>query len=154
MILPMEKLTELLTTAQARGLELGTSYSGSLLPKEAYEILSLAEGAKLIDVRTRAELVWVGRIPAAIEIEWMSYPGTQPNADFVELLKNQVDPSAIVMFICRIGTRSHKAATLAFRAGFTKCYNVLEGFEGDIDPLSNQRGKINGWRHANLPWKS
>jgi hypothetical protein len=28
---------------------------------------------------------------------------------------------------------------------------VLEGFEGQID-AKRQRGKINGWRFAGLPW--
>jgi 3-mercaptopyruvate sulfurtransferase SseA len=47
--------------------------------KEAYEVWQLAPGAKLVDVRTRAEWDWVGRIPGAIEIEWMSYPDNSPN---------------------------------------------------------------------------
>jgi rhodanese-related sulfurtransferase len=37
-------------------------------------------------------------------------------------------------------------------AGFTKVYNVLEGFEGDLDD-QHQRGNIGGWRKHGLPWE-
>ena len=149
----MGKLTALLNLAQTRARELGLPYAGAVTPKEAFEILQLAPGAKLVDVRTRAEWDWVGRIPGAEEIEWMSYPVNQPNSHFLAQLKQQVDPEALVMFICRSGVRSHNAACLADQAGYNECYNVLEGFEGDKD-AKGQRGKTGGWRHAGLPWKS
>ena len=149
----MGKLTALLNLAQARASELGLPYAGALTPKEAYEIWQLAPGARLVDVRTRAEWDWVGRIPGAEEIEWTSYPTGQPNSHFLAQLKQSVDREALVMFICRSGVRSHGAACLASEAGYSECYNVLEGFEGDKD-ANGQRGKIGGWRHAGLPWKS
>ena len=83
----MGKLTDLLNLAQARTRELGFPYAGALTPKEAYEVLQLAPGAKLVDVRTRAEWDWVGRIPGAEEIEWQSYPDNQPNSFFLAQLK-------------------------------------------------------------------
>jgi rhodanese-related sulfurtransferase len=104
-------------------------------------------------VRTRAEWDWVGRIPGAIEIEWLSYPENRPNTHFLAQLKQQVDPEALLMFICRSGMRSHNAAALASEAAHLECYNVLEGFEGDKD-ANGQRGKVGGWRHAGLPWHS
>ena len=148
----MGKLADLLNLAQARAHELGLPYAGALTPKEAYAVAQLAPGAKLVDVRTRAEWDWVGRIPGAEEIEWISYPGNQPNSHFLTQLKQQVDAEALVMFICRSGVRSHQAASLASEAGYN-AYNVLEGFEGDKD-AHGQRGKVGGWRHAGLPWKS
>ena len=60
----------------------------------------------LVDVRSRAELDWVGRVPDAVEIEWASWPGMQRNANFVSQLRHQVDPEALVMFMCRSGARS------------------------------------------------
>ncbi|PWB65475.1 MAG: rhodanese, partial [Betaproteobacteria bacterium] len=39
----------------------------------------------------------------------------------------------------------------AAQAGFTRVYNVLEGFEGDQDE-EGRRGSLGGWRHAGLPW--
>ena len=149
----MGKLTDLLNLAQTRARDLGLPYSGALTPKEAYEVWQLAPGAKLVDVRTRAEWDWVGRIPGAIEIEWISYPSNQPNNDFLSQLKRQVDSESLVMFLCRSGMRSQKAACLATEAGYAECFNILEGFEGDVD-ASGQRGKIGGWRKAGLPWKS
>ena len=149
----MGRLTDLLNLAESRARELKLSYAGALTPQEAHEIWQLAPGAKLVDVRTRAEWDWVGRIPGTVEIEWMSYPGNRPNPDFLAQLKQQVDREALVMFICRSGVRSHNGAALATEAGYTECYNVLEGFEGDKD-ASGQRGKIGGWRRAGLPWQS
>ena len=149
----MGKLTALLNLAQTRARELGLPYAGALTPSEANEVWQLAPGARLVDVRTRAELDWVGRIPGAVEIEWTSYPGNQPNADFLAQLKRQVDGESLVMFLCRSGVRSHKAAALACEAGYSECYNVLEGFEGDLD-ANRQRGKLGGWRLAGLPWQN
>lgn len=149
----MGKLTELLNTARDRARKLGLPYAGALTPKEAHEVWNLAPGAKLVDVRTRAEWDWVGRIPGAEQIEWMSYPSNQPNTNFLPQLKQQVDPEALVMFICRSGVRSHNAACLASEAGYAECYNVLEGFEGDKD-AEGHRGTVGGWRHAGLPWQS
>ena len=47
--------------------------------------------------------------------------------------------------------RHRDAAAAATQAGWTDCYNVLEGFEGDRDPQQH-RGTLNGWRKAGLPW--
>jgi rhodanese-related sulfurtransferase len=149
----MGKLAELLSLAQTRASDLGLPYSGALTPKEAWEVWQLAPGAKLLDVRTRAEWDWVGRIPGAVEIEWTSYPSSQFNVDFLAQLKRQVDKESLLMIICRSGVRSHNAASLASEAGYSACYNVLEGFEGTLDS-NGQRGKIGGWRFAGLPWKS
>ncbi len=148
----MGKITEILQTAQKRAQEMDLPYEGALLPAEAYEILQSAPGAKLVDVRTRAELDWVGRIPGAVEVEWASYPGMKANPNFIEHLEQQVNPESLLMFICRSGHRSHAAAALATRSGFGDCYNVLEGFEGDPD-ADRHRNTLNGWRLSGLPWE-
>lgn len=145
----MGKLSETLALAQERAR--GLPYAGSLTPREAADVLQLAPGARLVDVRTRAEWDWVGRVPDAVEIEWMLYPGNEPNPHFLAQLKRQLDPEALVMFMCRSGARSNAAATLAASSGFTNAYNILEGFEGDKD-AHGQRNKLGGWRHAGLPW--
>lgn len=147
----MGKLTEILTLAQARAQTLGRPYKGELTPQEAAELLRLAPGARIVDVRTRAEWDWVGRVPDAVEIEWNQYPGGVRNPNFLAELQRQVDPQAPVMFLCRSGARSVAAASAATEAGYADCYNILEGFEGDKD-ANGQRNKIGGWRHAGLPW--
>ena len=147
----MGMLTEILRLSQARAKALGLPYEGALTPQEAFEVLRLAPGAKMVDVRSRAEWDWVGRIPGAVEIEWNQYPGSVRNPNFLAELKRQVDPESLVLFMCRSGARSDGAARLATENGYNDCYNILEGFEGDKD-ANGQRNKINGWRHAGLPW--
>ncbi|MDH4234669.1 MAG: rhodanese-like domain-containing protein [Gallionella sp.] len=148
----MGKITAILQAAQERRKELNLSYEGALYPKEAYEILQSAPGAKLVDVRTRAELDWVGSVPDAISIEWATYPGMKPNPHFIAQLEQQVDKESLVIFLCRSGVRSHHAAVAATQAGYSDCYNLLEGFEGDRS-ADNQRNTLGGWRVAELPWE-
>lgn len=147
----MGKLTDILQLAQERAQAMGLPYAGALTPAEAHKVWQLAPGAKLVDVRTRAELDWVGRVPNAVEIEWIHYPGGAANDNFLAQLKRQVDPEALVMFMCRSGARSDNAAKAATSVGYNASYNVLEGFEGDKD-ANEQRNKVGGWRHAGLPW--
>lgn len=149
----MESLTEILLLAKARAKKMRLPYAGTLTPREAYTMLQGLSAARIVDVRTRAELDWVGRIPGSIEIEWNTYPGSVPNQLFVSLLRQQAtDPQTPLLFICRSGARSHNAAMAAANAGFLDCYNVLEGFEGERN-ADGQRGMLGGWRHAGLPWQ-
>lgn len=147
----MTTISEILTKAEDRAKQSGLPYVGALLPAEAYELMQKAPGATLVDVRTRAEWDFVGRIPGAVQIEWQSYPDSRPNPDFVEELQARVDKEALVMFICRSGARSHSAAAAAARAGYTQAFNVLQGFEGDKD-AEQHRNSVGGWRAAGLPW--
>ncbi len=147
----MGRLTEILEAAQTRAGQKALPYDGALYPAEAHELLALAPGAVLVDVRTRAEWDWVGRIPGCVEIEWQTYPGAQANPGFAVQLRAQVDRESLVMFLCRSGARSHGAAVSAKQAGYTEVYNILEGFEGDKD-AGQHRNSVGGWRHAGLPW--
>jgi rhodanese-related sulfurtransferase len=144
-------IADIIQKARERARQLGLPYSGALTPAEANEIWRSAPGAKLVDVRTRAEWDYVGRIPGAVEIELLTYPGNRPNSAFVTELESKVDKSAPVLFICRSGGRSHNAAMLALQAGYGEAYNVLEGFEGDRDSQGH-RNITGGWRAAGLPW--
>lgn len=148
----MGQISEILSRAQQRSKEMNLSYAGALLPDEAYQLSQLAPGAKLVDVRSRAEFDFVGAIPDALQIEWACYPGMRNNPNFMAELEQQVDKEALVMFICRSGARSHNAAVAATKAGYTECYNVLEGFEGDLDN-EGHRNVLNGWRACGLPWE-
>lgn len=148
----MGKISEILKIAQQRAKELNLPYAGAVTPAEAHQLLQSAPGAKLVDVRTRAEVDWVGRVPGAVEVEWATYPGMKQNPNFVAALEQQIDKEALVLFMCRSGHRSHGAATLATQAGYSECYNILQGFEGDKN-ADNHRNALNGWRAANLPWE-
>lgn len=148
----MGTLTALLDLAHRRAVGLELPYQGALTPTEAHQIWQLAPGAKLVDVRPHAELHFVGRIPEAINLEWQFWPSGQLNALFMTQLHQAVDPESLVMFICRAGRRSDEAARLAACSGYNNCYNILEGFEGAPD-ANKQRGRIGGWKFANLPWE-
>ena len=148
----MGTLTEILDRAQQRAKDNDLPYAGALTPQEAYRLLQLAPGARLVDVRSRPELDLVGSIPVALHVEWAFYPNWKPNADFIAQLGMQAEREALVMFLCRSGARSHKAAVTAAQNGYASSYNVMQGFEGETDHTAGQRGNINGWRQASLPW--
>ena len=74
------------------------------------------------------------------------------NPGFIEQLQAEVGVDVPVLFLCRSGARSQAACTLAARSGFTRAFNVLQGFEGDRD-ANGQRNRLGGWRAAGLPWK-
>jgi len=136
-------------SAADRGKKLGLSYAGALVPAEAHQLMQA--GVKLVDVRTKPELQYVGKIPGSLAVEWQTYPGGKPNPEFIGELAAAVSKDEPVMFLCRSGARSHAAAEAAMRAGWKETYNVLEGFEGDKDGQEH-RNAVNGWRKAGLPW--
>ncbi len=144
-------INTLLSEAKKRAVENNLPYAGVLTPQEAYQLLQYNPNAQLVDVRTRAELELVGRIPTATVIEWAFYPGMVANPDFVAQLNAQIAKDAVVIFMCRTGGRSHNAAVVAQQHGFEYVYNMIEGFEGETN-AAKQRTLINGWKHAGLPW--
>ena len=136
-------------TAAERAKKLGLPYAGALLPSEAHALAQA--GAKIVDVRTKPELAYVGRIPGSLAVEWQTYPGNKPNPEFIGELAASAGKDETLMFICRSGARSHAAAEAAARAGWKESYNILEGFEGDKDS-EQHRNTVGGWRVAGLPW--
>jgi len=136
-----------------------------LAPDLAWEELATNPGSILVDVRTFPEWSFVG-VPDLSEIgkgvifaEWRSYPHMKPNPGFFGEVESRLDrdwPDA-ALFICRSGSRSREAAAAfakeAIRTGRrTRCFNVAEGFEGDLDKNS-RRGGVNGWKRRGLAWK-
>jgi rhodanese-related sulfurtransferase len=136
-------------TAQDRGKKMGLAYAGALLPAEAHQLMQA--GAALVDVRTKPELLYVGKVPGSLAVEWQTYPGSKPNPEFLAELAASVPKDRPVMFLCRSGARSNSAAEAATRAGWKEAYNILEGFEGDKD-AEQHRNTVGGWRKAGLPW--
>jgi rhodanese-related sulfurtransferase len=136
-------------SARERGKKMGLGYAGALLPAEAHKLMQA--GAKLVDVRTKPELAYVGKIPGSLAVEWQTYPGGRENPEFLAELAAAVPKDQPVMFLCRSGVRSNAAAEAATRAGWKEAYNILEGFEGDKD-ANEHRNTMGGWRKAGLPW--
>ena len=58
---------------------------------------------------------------------------------------------AELFFICRSGVRSRMAAEAMANAGYGRCRNVADGFEGPLD-ANRHRGQVAGWKSAGLPW--
>lgn len=142
----------ILAAAQQRAVAGALPYFGAVTPSEAHALLQALPNAKLIDVRTRPEWDYVGRVPGSILIEWNTYPDGARNPGFLDELRRVVgDPQTPVLFFCRSGQRSDGAARAAKAAGYTKAFNVLEGFEGDKD-AAGHRSTLGGWRKAGLPW--
>lgn len=124
---------------------------GDVTPQDAWALVQRGE-ATLVDVRTAEELALVGRVPGAIHVPWAHGVDMMPNPDFVRELEALAPPDRPLLFLCRSGKRSARAAEAASRAGHAPAFNVLEGFEGELDALG-RRGRIDGWRFRGLPWE-
>ncbi|WP_373833122.1 rhodanese-like domain-containing protein [Delftia acidovorans] len=125
-------------------------YAGDIPPELAWQWLQSGEAA-LVDVRTDAEREWVGRVPGAVAVAWKQWPSMAMNPDFDSQLRAAVPEGGKVVLLCRSGVRSVAAAQRAAQLGI-EAYNILEGFEGDVD-ASGQRGHAGGWRLRGLPWR-
>jgi len=140
---------------------------------QAYEQLeALADKALLVDVRTRAEIAFIG-MPTGADAnipymtvgsfdEWDEKKHTfqmQPNSEFVKRMDELVAERGLgkerpIYLICRSGSRSAKASKILGLAGYTQVYTVTDGFEGDKAKNGARKGErvINGWKNAGLPW--
>jgi len=134
---------------------------------EAGELLKSHSDILLIDVRTRAEAMFVGMpIPAVKNIPFLhlgSYAyhpkkktyKLDPNPSFAGELARLVeqrggDKSTTLILMCRSGTRSAKAANELAKLGYANVYSMVDGFEGDSDKQG--RRTVNGWKNAGHPW--
>lgn len=134
-------------TAEAAGL----AYAGGVSPQDAWT-LAQAGDVLLVDVRTAEERAFVGQVPGSVHVPWATGTSLTRNPRFVRELEAKTPKDAPVLLLCRSGNRSAQAAEAAAKAGFTQVYNVLEGFEGDLD-ADGHRGRLNGWRRHGLPWQ-
>jgi rhodanese-related sulfurtransferase len=134
------------------------SYAGDITPEDAWKMFSDNPDAVLVDVRTDAEWRFVG-VPdlsslgrEPVFIEWNGVDGKRNERFVDDLVEAGVTPGERpVVFLCRSGKRSIPAAEAATSAGIGPSYNVLDGFEGDLDEHGHRGGK--GWRALGLPWK-
>ena len=138
------------TAARAQGL----TYAGGVPPALAWQLVQ-ANRALLVDVRSTEERKFVGHVPGSLHVAWATGTSLVRNPRFVRELEAKLakdgGKDAVVLLLCRSGKRSALAAEAAAKAGFTQVFNVLEGFEGEIDALQ-QRGHGDGWRFHHLPW--
>jgi len=152
-----------------------TPYDLYLSPKEAYDMkLADPENVLMIDVRTRAEVQFVGFTDMAdanipiflLTEEWKlkrdeihgEFRKTYNN-DFVLAVDNFIasrnkDKSVPIILMCQSGGRSPFAASDLHEAGYKTVYFQVEGFEGLKVKEGPNKGKrvLNGWKNAGLPW--
>lgn len=134
------------------------SYAGDITPQQAWKLLSEDPRAVLVDCRTDAEWRFVGVPDLAqlgrdvVYIEWNRTDGTHNDA-FIEDLQEKIGAESgtrPVVFLCRSGNRSIGAAEAATAAGYAPAYNMLDGFEGNLDENRHRGGT--GWKAVGLPW--
>jgi rhodanese-related sulfurtransferase len=131
----------------------------SISPRHTWAALQADAAARMVDVRTDAEWTYVGLpdLSAAgkqpVLLSWQIFPTMQVDGAFVDRLREAgLAPGQPLYFICRTGSRSLTAAQAAERGGFTRTYNVANGFEGPMD-AAGHRGHISGWKADGLPWR-
>lgn len=148
-------------------------YADDLAPDAAFKLLLEDTSTFLIDVRTKAETIFVGAPNLSslkngqdlsakyCLIEWQLFPSMQTNDNFIAELEAKLDTwqhndgiekqNRNLLFLCRSGVRSAYAADVATKMGCNKSYNISGGFEGDVNE-GGHRGKTSGWKFTGLPW--
>jgi rhodanese-related sulfurtransferase len=138
------------------------TFAGNISASETWELLKSDPKAQLVDVRTAAEWAYVG-VPdlspigrTVLRVEWQVYPTMERNTKFEQIAAEQLKAAGAseatpIFFLCRSGARSQAAAAAMTAAGFHKCFNVVAGFEGDLN-AAKHRGQASGWKVEGLPW--
>jgi rhodanese-related sulfurtransferase len=134
----------------------------SVSVQETWERLKRDANSVLIDVRTGAEWAYVGLPDLSsirkrpVLVEWQGFPDNRVNQAFVSRMDEALsaigaNKDSELFFICRSGSRSLSAARAMAAAGYSRCRNVADGFEGPLDP-NRHRGRLAGWKAKGLPW--
>ncbi|WP_454300885.1 rhodanese-like domain-containing protein [Salana multivorans] len=124
-----------------------SNYEGDVTPLEAWELLENHDDAVLVDVRTPQEWAETGvpdlhplRRRAVLD---MLVPHEGAAAELLDGFASAgLTPGSDrpLLFICRGGVRSQRAAEIATAAGFGPAYNIAGGVEGP-----------GGWHASGLP---
>jgi len=145
-----DSLAEPLEKAKQKAIAEGLNYAGKVAPDDAWKLFVNGQ-AHLVDVRAAEERKFVGHVPNTFHVAWQIGPALIKNPRFLRELENKLSKDSVILLLCRSGKRSAAAAEAATAAGFKHVFNVLEGFEGDLDS-NQQRGANGGWRQRGLPW--
>jgi rhodanese-related sulfurtransferase len=141
-------------------------------PTEAYDMWKAdPEKVHFLDVRTFEEYVFGGHVEMAKNVPY-SFPKYDPsdetipgapagcsgdsNPDFVSSVAEAFGKQDTILVMCSSGGRAAQAINALAQAGFTRAYNITNGFEGEsvTDTGSAYYGKKmrNGWKNDGLPW--
>ena len=131
-------------------------------PLEAFELIKNEAPAILVDIRSHMEYLFIGHPEGCVHIPWIDEPDWIVNPNFLREIRQLVlggishDDSASndvpIVLICRSGKRSLEAGEALMKAGVKDVYNVLQGFEGELDS-NHHRSTAGGWRYHDLPWE-
>jgi rhodanese-related sulfurtransferase len=143
-------LPDVLSVARQAAQAQGLPFAGGLTPPQAWALVQ-AGLAQLVDVRSAEERTFVGQVPGSVHVAWATGTSLTRNPRFLRELEAKTGKDAVLLLLCRSGKRSALAAEAATQAGFSQVFNVLEGFEGELD-AQQQRGHADGWRFHALPW--
>ncbi|MBJ7309788.1 rhodanese-like domain-containing protein [Rugamonas sp. CCM 8940] len=144
-------LPQELESIKAQAESAGLPYAGGVPPDLAWQLFS-TQRVLLVDVRSHEERKFVGHVPDSVHVPWATGTALTRNPRFVRELESKIGGKDVVaLLLCRSGKRSALAAEAASKAGLSRIFNVLQGFEGEID-AQQQRGKADGWRFHGLPW--
>ncbi len=130
-------------------------------PLKAWDLIQKEPKVAFIDVRSDMEYLFIGHPSGSVNIPWIEEPNWEVNPHFVRDVRKLVLGGVIdspehhsvpILLICRSGNRSDEAGKLLVENGFKRVYNIVQGFEGELDD-NHQRGTIAGWRFDNLPWE-
>jgi rhodanese-related sulfurtransferase len=128
---------------------------------EAYDLIQKEPSTAFIDVRSDMEYLFIGHPAGAVNIPWIDEPDFVINPDFERevrklilggVIASSAHDSVPVVLICRSGNRSEEAGNLLIGHGFKHVYNIVHGFEGELDD-DHHRSTIGGWRFDGLPWE-
>lgn len=134
----------------------------SISSLKSWEILKQEKDSCLVDVRSSQEWNSSG-IPDLStikkEVKLITLidfiPTPHENENFAsELEKLAPKKNAKLFFICKAGGRSLKAAKIALNLGYQNCFNIVDGFEGNVVDANSVPLNINGWVNNNLPRKT
>lgn len=129
--------------------------------RQAWDLIQDNPRAILIDVRSNMEFLFVGHPKGAIHVPWIDEPDWVVNPHFVTEVRKVLlggicchddGECPPIVLICRSGKRSQEAGELLIKEGLSHVYNVIEGFEGELDE-NHHRSTIGGWRYEGLPWE-
>jgi rhodanese-related sulfurtransferase len=137
-------------------------FAGDISVDDAYALLAREGDAVLVDVRSQPEWQFVGApdlsalAKSVMFHSWQVYPAMQIAPDFVsgleaDLQSRGAKATSALLFLCRSGARSRSAAIAMTQAGWSRCYNIADGFEGPLD--DRKRRGVTGWKARGLPWR-
>lgn len=96
----------------------------NIIPMDVQERLARGDVLNIIDVREPQEVA-AGMIPGAKHIRLSEIPQR----------KDEIDPNAETIFVCRSGNRSGQACQYLVAQGFTNVKNMMGGMMGWRGPV-------------------